>query len=98
MIVSMTGSLGVCFASIDFLATTVPLLRHGVSDPVDFLEVSRGMFELVSSRELVPGQSLLNSRFRDLSFASSQEKGGAEANLDLHQFGDGTTGLCFCRD
>ena len=30
--------------------------------------------------------------------ADSREENGFEANLDLHQFGDGATGLCFCGD
>ncbi len=30
--------------------------------------------------------------------ADSQEESGLEANLDLHQFGDRATGLCFCGD
>jgi len=30
--------------------------------------------------------------------ADSREENGLEANLDLHQFGDRATGLCFCGD
>jgi hypothetical protein len=88
----------VCFASIDFLATPSHYCVTGYRIPQTFLKFREVSVELVSARELVSGQSQLNSRFRDLSFASSQEKGSAEANLDLHQFGDRATGLCFCGD
>jgi hypothetical protein len=30
--------------------------------------------------------------------ADSRVESGPEANLDLHQFGDRATGLCFCGD
>src|SRR5882757_4972105 len=30
--------------------------------------------------------------------ADSRDESGSEANLDLHEFGDGATGLCFCGD
>ena len=46
----------------------------------------------------VAGEFITRALQRRLTRADSLEESGPEANLDLHQFGNGATGLCFCGD